>query len=138
MSETNKVLARRWFEEVWNRKNTAAIDEMFHTNGQSKGLPDPDSVIQGPTNFKEVHRNFLAAFPDLHVSLENQVAEGDWVATRWIATMTHLGDGLGYTPTGKKLSMNGFSFSRFQNGQIVEGWNQMDFTRLRLQLEGKA
>jgi predicted ester cyclase len=138
MSETNKALARRWFEEVWNRKNEAAIDEMFHPDGQSKGLPDPDSIIRGPEEFKRTHRNFLAAFPDLHVSLEELVAEGDWVAVRWVATMTHLGEGLGYAPTGKTLSMNGSSFTRFRQGRIVEGWNQMDFTRLRSQLQDKA
>jgi predicted ester cyclase len=138
MLETNKALSRRWFEEVWNQKNAATIDTIFHPNGKSKGLPDPDSVIHGPEKFKEVHRNFLNAFPDLHVSLEELVAEGDWVAVRWIATMTHLGDGLGFAPTGKALSMNGSSFSRFQNGQIVEGWNQMDFTRLRQQLQNEA
>jgi predicted ester cyclase len=63
--------------------------------------------------------------------LEELVAEGDWVAVRWIAS-------LGHSPAGKVLSMNGSSFVRFQQGKIIEGWNQMDFTKLRLQLEDKA
>lgn len=128
MSETNKALARRWFDEVWNQKNAATIDEMYHPNGQSKGLPDPDSIIHGPEAFKQVHRNLLSSFPDQHMSLEDLLAEGDWVAVRWIATVRHA-------PTGKSLSMNGSSFIRFQQGQIIEGWNQMDFTRLRLQMQ---
>jgi hypothetical protein len=76
MSETNKALARRWFEEVWNQKNTATIDELYHPNGQSKGLPDPDSVIQGPEAFKQVHRNLLSSYPDQPMSLEELIAEG--------------------------------------------------------------
>jgi ketosteroid isomerase-like protein len=131
MSETNKALARRWFEEVWNQKKVATIDELYHPDGQSKGLPDPDSVIRGPEAFKQVHRNLLSSFPDQHMSLEELVAEGDWVAVRWTAS-------LGHSPAGKALNMNGSSFVRFQQGKIIEGWNQMDFTKLRLQMEDKA
>jgi ketosteroid isomerase-like protein len=131
MSETNKALARRWFEEVWNQRKVPTIDELYHPDGQSKGLPDPDSVIRGPEAFKQVHRNHLSSFPDQHISLEELVAEGDWVAVRWIAS-------LGHSPEGKDLSMNGSSFIRFQQGKIIEGWNQMDFTKVRLQMEDKA
>jgi predicted ester cyclase len=136
MSETNKALARRWFEEVWNQKKAATISELFHSKGRSRGLPDPSSSIDGPVAFQEVYRSFLGTFPDLHVSLETLVAEGDWVAVRWNATMTHLGEGFGVAATGKALTMPGSSFMRFEHGQIMEGFNQMDFTRLRQELHG--
>jgi predicted ester cyclase len=53
----------------------------------------------------------VATFPDIHVHLDDLIAEGDRVAVRWTATMTHLGDGLGHAPTGKKLSLSGLHFS---------------------------
>jgi predicted ester cyclase len=94
MSEANKLLLRRWFEQVWNQKSEAAIDQMFGTDGKSHGFPDADSLLVGPEAFKAVHRVFCGAFPDLHVEVEDVVAEGDRVAVRWRVTMTHLGDHL--------------------------------------------
>ena len=126
MSEANKLLSKRWFEQVWNQKNEAAIDEMFSKNGKSHGFPEPDSVLVGPEPFKAVHRNFVGAFPDLHVDVEDVVAEGDRVAVRWRVSMTHLGDHLGFPATGKKQTLDGSSFLIVKDNQVMEGWNQMD------------
>lgn len=135
MPEELKDFARRWFEEVWNQQREAAIGEMFHPEGQSRGLPEPDSVIRGPEEFKAVHRTFIHTFPDLHVHLDDLIAEDNKVAVRWTATMTHLGHELGYAPTGKKLGISGSSFLRCREGKIIESWNTMDFTRLRAQMQ---
>ena len=126
MSEANKQLVRRWFEEVWNKQNADAITEMFAPEGKGYGFPDTDSVLIGPEEFKTIHRNFCGAFPDLRVTVEDVVAEGDRVAVRWNVNMTHRGDHLGFAATGKKTSLNGSSFMIVKGGQIVEGWNQMD------------
>ena len=67
MWEANKLFIRRWFEQVWNQKSEAAIDEMFSPQGKSHGFPEADSVLVGPEAFKAIHRNFCGAFPDLHV-----------------------------------------------------------------------
>ena len=67
MSEANKLLIQRWFDEVWNQQSESAIDAMFHPQGKSHGFPDMDSVLVGPEAFKTVHRSFCGAFPDLHV-----------------------------------------------------------------------
>jgi hypothetical protein len=69
---------RRWFEQVGNRKNEAALDGMFSSEGLSHGFPEPDSVLHGPGG-KEIHRAFCGAFPDAHVSIEDVIAEGDRV-----------------------------------------------------------
>ena len=130
MSEANKLLVTRWFEQVWNQKNEAAIDEMFYPDGKAHGFPDPESVLVGPDAFKAVHRRFCGAFPDLHVEIEDMVAEGDRVAVRWKVTMTHLGDDLGFPARGKSGVLNGSSFLIVKGDQILDGWNQMDLMAL--------
>ena len=130
MSEANKLLLKRWFEEVWNQKSEAAIDEMFSKSGKSQGFPEPDSVLVGPESFKAVHRTFCGAFPNIHVNVEDVVAEGDHVAVRWRATATHRGDHFGFPATGKNVSMNGSTFAIVKGNQVVEGWNQMDMQAL--------
>jgi predicted ester cyclase len=126
MSEANKLLLKRWFEQVWNQKSEAAIDEMFNQQGKSHGFPDPDSVLVGPEAFKGVHRNFCGAFPDLHVEVDEILAEDDRVAVRWKASVTHLGDHLGFPASGKKGTLAGSTFSIVKGNQIIEGWNHMD------------
>ena len=135
MSEANKLLAKRWFEKVWNEKSEAAIDEMFHPEGKSHGFPDADSVLSGPEPFKAIHRNFCGAFPDLHIDVEDVITEGDRVAVRWHVSMTHTGDHLGFAATGKKGTLDGSSFFIAKNNQIVEGWNQMDLQGLMQRLK---
>jgi steroid delta-isomerase-like uncharacterized protein len=130
MSEANKQLMKRWFEQVWNQQREAAIDEMFAADGKSHGLPEPDSVLEGPKDFKGLHRTFCGTFPDLHVTVEDVIAEGEHVAVRWSVTMTHLGDGLGFPATGKKVQLRGSSFDVIKDGKIVEGWNQTDMAAM--------
>jgi steroid delta-isomerase-like uncharacterized protein len=137
MSEENKTLARRWFEEVWNQGHEAAIAEMYHPDGRSIGFPETDSIINGPKEFTEVCRRFRTIFPDIHVTVNDVITEGDKVAVLWNATMTHLGDGLGFPASSKRVSLPGSSFLLCRGGQIIEGRNQMDFTKLQLQLQGK-
>jgi len=135
MSEANKDLARRWFEEVWNQHSEAAIDAMFSAEGKCYGFPDPDSILIGPEAFKQVHRNFCRAFPDQHVTVEDVISEGDRVAVRFRASMTHLGEGVGIPATGRKASITGASFMVIQNGQITEGRNQISILDLMQQLK---
>jgi steroid delta-isomerase-like uncharacterized protein len=130
MSEANKQLARRWFEQVWNQKSEAAVDAMFHSRGKSHGFPDPDSVLEGPEAFKAIHRTFCGAFPDMVVYVEGVVAEGDQVAVRWLVNATHLGDHLGFPASGRKATLAGSSFLTVKDGKILEGWNHMDLHKL--------
>jgi steroid delta-isomerase-like uncharacterized protein len=137
MSEENKNLVRRWFEEVWNKGRLAAIPEMYHETGRAHGFPDPDSVINSPEEFAENCRSFRDAFPDVRITVDDLVAEEDKVAVRWTAVMTHTGDGLGFPATSKKVRVAGSSFLICGNGKILEGWNFMDLTRMKLQLQDK-
>jgi steroid delta-isomerase-like uncharacterized protein len=129
-----KEFMRRWFDEVWNRRNEAAIDEMFAQHGRGHHFPETDAVIAGPAAFKEIYRSFCNAFPNLRVIVEDVIGEGNHVAVRWVATMTHTGDGLGIPPTGKNVSLPGSSFAVVEDGKMIEAWNYIDMGHLYKQL----
>jgi steroid delta-isomerase-like uncharacterized protein len=137
MSEQNKALAKRWFEEVWNQGKESTIDELFDSQGKVYGFPEPDSVLIGPEGFKAIHRAFRNAFGDLRIVLDELISEGDRVAIRWTCSGTHSGDGLGFPATGKKVTIPGSSFIACRNGQITEGRNYMDLTKMTLGLQSK-
>ena len=125
------------YEQKWveclNRGDVAAADEVFAadcvihiTAGKQPTLSVAD--------FKEMLRAFLAAFPDLHFSIEDQLIAGDKVALRWVATGTHTAP-LGAIPaTGKRILLNGLILQHVANGRIVERWEQWDHTSLLSQL----
>jgi steroid delta-isomerase-like uncharacterized protein len=128
--EANEQLLRLFFEEVWNRKNEAAIDTMLAPDCVAYGLPDPDAVLRGPAEFKQLHRMFVGAFPDIHIVVHDVIAAGDRVAARWRATGTHLGPHLGMPPTGKPVVLDGATIAVLRDGQMHEGWNMMDMGHL--------
>lgn len=128
--QDNEQFVRQFFEQVWNRKNDAAIDRMLASDCVAYGLPDPDAVLRGRAAFRAVHRSFCGAFPDLHITVEDVIAAGDRVAARWRATGTHLGDHLGFPATGKNTALDGATIGVIRNGQIAEAWNMMDMGHL--------
>ena len=138
MSEANKQLVRRWFDEVWNQQRESSIDAMLSPEGNVHGFPQEDSVLIGPEDFKSIHRSFRGAFPDVHVTVEDVIAEGDKVAVRWKVDMTHRGDHLGFAPTGKKVAMNGSSIVVIKDGKIQDAWNFMDMGNLFVRLRESA
>ena len=122
----------RWFEEVWNNQNEAAIEEMFAANGVGHGLgPEP---IVGPENFKTFHRAFVSAYPDLKVHVEDTVVEGDKIATRCRVTGSHQGNGIGVAPTNTPVEFTGMVIVRVQDGKIVEAWNEFNFMEMYKQV----
>jgi steroid delta-isomerase-like uncharacterized protein len=135
MSEVNKALIRRWYEEVWNKGRTEAIDEMFADDVITHGLADESGIpVQGAAGFKEFHRKFKAAFPDLTITVEDTIAEGDKVVARCTVRGRHVGDSLGLAATDKPIEITGISITRIQDGKIVEGWNNFDFMSLFQQI----
>jgi steroid delta-isomerase-like uncharacterized protein len=138
MSTANRALVHRWFEEVWNRQSEEAIDEMFAPDSKAYGFPEANSVLVGPDKFKEMHRFFLGAFPDIHITVHDTICEDDRVAVTWVAEMTHLGDSLGFTPTLQKVSLEGCSVLIVRNGQIHEGKNYMELQALVSRLRASA
>ena len=126
MIEANKALFRRWMEEVWNEGGEATIDELCSPRAVAYGLGDLDPVQRGPADFKNFWRTLRGALSQLHVTIENLVAEGDRVVGRIVLEGVHTGDHLGVPRSGKKIRLGGLVEVRFENGQILEAWNSWD------------
>ncbi len=125
MSEENKVLVRRWFEELFNAQNLGVADEITapdHIN-HDPTLPDLPS---GPEGDKHVVSLYHGAFPDANITVEDQVAEGDEVVTRWTGRGTHQGDLLGVPLSGNRVEVAGMTLNRVSGGKIVETWTNYD------------
>lgn len=127
-------LMHQWFDEVWNQGQAASIDKLFPEHAVMWGVSRPGVPSRGPAEFKQFYQAMRAACPDIHVTIEKVVQQGDTAFARWTATMTHTGDGLGMAPTARKISICGMSALRVHDGQIVEGWNNWDQVGLARQL----
>jgi steroid delta-isomerase-like uncharacterized protein len=126
LSETNKTVSRRLFEEVWNKGNLAVLNELIandHVNSGPGTLPGLPTGPEGAKQFVMIYRN---AFPDTHFTIDEQIAEGDKVVTRWTAHGTHQGELLGIPATDKSSTVTGISVDRIVNGKIVESWGIFD------------
>jgi len=135
MSEENKQLIRRWFDEVWNNGRADAIDELFDENGIAHGLSDdPSNPIKGPRDFRPFHTLFRDAFPNMKIVVEDMVAEGDKVAARCSVRAKHEGEFLGRSATQEPVDFTGITIVRIYNGKIVEAWNNFDFMTLHKQV----
>jgi len=133
MSEQNKTIVRRLFEEVWNKGNQVVVDELFAPTYSHHDPSSPD-LGQGPQSEKRRVTLYRTAFPDLHFKVEDVIAEGETVVARYSARGTHKGDLNGIAPTGKQINVTGMSVTRFANGKITEGWVNWDALSLMQQL----
>ena len=130
-AEENKAIARRFFEEVWNKGNLDVIDE---THAAGYVLHDSTGDIQGTEGLRQFVMVYLTAFPDFHVTIEDEIAEGDMVVLRWTVTGTHKGELMGISPTDKEMTMTGITMGRIASGKIVEAWNNLDAVGMLQQL----
>jgi steroid delta-isomerase-like uncharacterized protein len=133
MSELNKKVVRRLFEEVWNKGNLPLADELFAPNYEHHDASTPD-VGRGPESEKKRATRYRTAFPDIRLNIEDIIAEGETVMARWSCRGTHKGDLSGIAPTGKQFNISGVSIARFANGKMAEGWVNWDALGLMQQL----
>lgn len=131
---SNKQLVRRWFDEVWNRRDATAIGRLLSKNAVAHGLAADGGDLIGPDGFVPFHSSFLNGFADLQLTIEDLIEEDDRVAARWRVTGTLSGEGLGVAPTGRRMSITGMTIVRIQDGLIVEGWNNFDVLGMHQQL----
>jgi steroid delta-isomerase-like uncharacterized protein len=132
----HKALTRRWFEEVWNKGREEAIDEMSAPEGVAYGLAEDGRDMPGPDEFRKFYRQFRSGIPDIHITVDQVIGEGDTTAVRFTARGTHAGDGLGIRATGRPIRFTGICMLRWKNGQIVQGWNEFDAAGLMRQITG--
>ena len=131
MSERNKAQVRRVIEEIYNRGDLAVVDELaasdlvIHASSQD---------IRGRDGAKQYVAALRAGFPDLHLTVEDQVAEGDMVVTRWTARGTHTGAFQGIPAKGKAIRVAGTDIDRIIDGKTVECWAHVDELGLMQQL----
>lgn len=126
MSEQNKAIARRWFEEVWNQGREATVDELFGPTAVAHGLGESEEDVHGPAEFKQFAANLRGSLPDLHIRVDDLISEGARLAIRITLDGTHTGKGLGVAPTGRRVSIQGIIIVQIENGILVEGWNSYD------------
>ena len=128
MSEENKQILRRWFEEVWNKGRAEVIEELFDEDGIAHGLSeDPSNPIKGPRNYRPFYEVLRKAFPNITIEIEDMVAEGDKVAARCSVRGKHEGELMGRAATQAPVEFTGMTIVRIDNGKIVEAWNNFDF-----------
>ncbi|MBM4437851.1 MAG: ester cyclase [Actinobacteria bacterium] len=116
----NKAVVRRLLNEVYNQGNLIVANDLVDPGHPDAGLGP------GPDNFKNHARRLRSAFPDLHLTIADQLVDGDRVATRWTARGTHLGSYRGIAPTGEVVSWTGITVHRVAGGRIVETWHSPD------------
>jgi len=128
-TDTNKAVCRRHYEEVLTGKKLTVIDEIY---GDQIRIGDGDSMSRD--QFKSLAVMSTTAFPDLVVTVHDQIAEGDRVVTRWSGEGTHLGDFLGHGGTGKKVRIQAIHIHQVVDGRIITLWEQIDLFGLSKQL----
>jgi steroid delta-isomerase-like uncharacterized protein len=127
-----KEIARRVLEGPWQGK----LDEVLELVGEDyvghvPGVPEP---IRGKEGFREFAGSYLAGFPDGTITIDDQIAEGEFVATRWTGRGTNTGELMGMPPTGKQLTVEGITYSRVADGKAREAWVIWDTLSMMQQL----
>jgi predicted ester cyclase len=131
-AEQNKALLRRIFEEAFNQNKPSVLDELIAPNFRT--YDPPLGMEPNREGFRQILAKYHATFPDMHLTIEDEFADGDYVIQRGYATGTHKGEFQGLPPTEKKVKINVIHIWRFANGKAVENWVQMDQLGLMQQL----
>lgn len=133
MSEENKTISRRVVEEIFNQGKFEVADELIAPTSVSHDPAVPESVT-GPEGVKQLVAGYRNAFPDVHIVIDDEIAAGNRVVTRWTARGTHDGDFQGIAPTGKQATVTGITIDKIEGGKIVESWTNWDTLGLMQQI----
>ncbi len=131
-AEDNKAAMKRFYDEVWNRGNIAAVDELnapdFMDHSPPIGFPS------GTEGIKQFASTIRQSFSNFSLIPDDIIAEGDKVVVRWTAKGTHTQEFLGIAPTGKQVTVTGIDIARMSNNKIAEHWGQWDTMGMMQQL----
>ena len=133
MSEQNKNVVRRLFDELWNHGNLLVADELIAINYLHHDPSSPD-FGRGPESEKKRVNLYRTAFGDFRLNIEGLFADGETVVARWSCRGVHKGELNGIAPTGKQFAITGVTICRLANGKIVEGFVHWDALGLMRQL----
>ena len=130
-TEENKVLIRRWID-LWNSQHVAAVDEFITPNFVRHDPNIPE--VRGIEAEKQLLAMYFAAFPDLHLTIEDLIAEGDTVTGRYTVRGSHKGELMGIPPTNNVVTVTAIEIYRIADGKIVEQWALVDVLSMMQQL----
>ena len=133
-TEENKAFMRRFYEEVFNQKNLAAIDDFVAPDFVNRSAAQLGLVSGDLEHVKQFVGVVMQAFPDLHYTVEDMVAEGDKVVTRLTLSGTQHGAFMGIPATGIHATVSDIEIFRITGGKAVETWVQVDYLGLLQQL----
>lgn len=120
MAHDPVAVVRRWFDTLWNERNAAVIDELLTADSVCHA---DDGVMRGPDDFRtRQYEPILAAFPDIRVTVDGLMRDGDEVVVRWTATGRHTGEAMGMRATNRAVTFRGMSWIRVKDGKLGEGW----------------
>jgi len=125
MSAENKAIARRLYEEVWNKRRLELVDEII---SPSHALHDSNALGSsiGPEAYKRTVARFITGFPDLRFSIEDAVAENEKLVVAWTISGTHEGEFMGISATHKKVSVDGITINHIVKGKIMDSYVSWD------------
>ena len=132
-AEESKATMRRYFLDAFEQGNIDLLDELLAPDYVNHTPATPD-LPTGPEGVKGVVTMFRSAMPDLRVLIEDMIAEGDKVATRYTLEGTHEGELFGVPPTGQRLSIESITVERVSDGKIREHWRVTDELGMMQQL----
>ena len=133
-AEENKAIARRIMNEAMNDGRLEVADELIASDWVDHDPANPPDFAGGPDAFKQLVSLYRGAFPDLRMTIEDMVAEGDRVVTRWTARGTHEGELMGVPPSGKQVTVTGIGIDRIAGGKVAESWGSWDTLGLLTQV----
>jgi predicted ester cyclase len=134
--EANKAIVRRVFDEIYNRGNYDAADELISPTYTSHN--GALHTLVGAEGVKKSAFQQRQTFPDLHSFIDDLIAEGDKVFIRGRDRVTHVNEIMGYAPTGKQIEITWMQIVRVENGKLVESWWEMDMEQFRKLLSGEG
>lgn len=127
-----KQLIQNYMEQLWNQKNIEIIDDIFT---DKTIIHSPLKITYGKEEMRQITQRWLHAFPDLHCQWEDWIVEHNKIASRWIATGTHLGNFLNFSSSGKKIKYIGVSIFKLENNKVLEYWGLVDMQGIITQIK---
>lgn len=131
MSQANEKTMRRLVDEVINKQCLTVIDEIIHADYVYR---TPGQELHGKQALRELLATYQSAFPDLQVTTDELICTDNKAVLLFTLTGSHENELMGIPPTGKQVNINGITYSRFENGQIIEEWELLDQLTLFQQL----